>query len=136
MKQFDGKPFDREQLVFVVEAAICSTLDKIDGSLPQTISQSCWEQNHENLRNYFHGAISQFGILIPILWAQMNDNEGMETQGFQGWDDFLKMCYNFIDQNTTKPLPKIQKLVPEKEISALANKIVDFNWDHYLTKNQ
>ena len=128
-------PFTREQLVFVVQASIHSTLDKIDGCLPQTTSIEDWEQRREEFNNYCAGAIAHFGIFVPILWAQTEGHrvgDGMGTCDFIGWDEFEKLCYGFIEKHTTEPIPKSQEWPKCEETRAIAEKIVDDAWKDYF----
>lgn len=104
---YQGKTsFDREQLVFVVEAALVGALDKVDGAMPQCESdKAIWDQtfNKAEREQYQHGAVSQVGIFVPILYAQLNQPDGMGTCDFVGWDEFEKMVEKFITDKWADP---------------------------------
>lgn len=128
---YHGKErFTREQLVFVVEAALAGAFDKVDGAMLQSeVDKKYWDEmsqeEHEKRQNYQLGAVNQVGIFIPILWAQLN-NDGMGTNDFYGWPEFEDMVAQFIEDKMENP-----RLV-HPDCRALAEKIVDENFDEYL----
>jgi hypothetical protein len=77
------KKFAREQIVFVVEAALCAALDMIEGALPDSIS---WDERRRYegvtaevaaaLNNYERGVLEGAGMFISIFFAQLT-LEGM-----------------------------------------------------------
>lgn len=126
--------FTREQLVFVVDAAMCSTIGKIHGCLPQVTSLKDWKSREKELREYIHGVVSHFGIFVPILWAQTEGHrvdDGMGTQEFQGWDEFKHMCDEFV-RRATDPVDPHEQYPRSEETRAIAKKIVDAHWSEYF----
>lgn len=135
------KRFDREQLVFIVDAALSAAFDKVQGALPCQGEQKIigfeldrWCQNRTTTMSFVWGAVHQVGIFIPILWAQTEGKrvgDGMGTEDFEGWTEFEKMVQDYIFHNTTQN----NKPSDPPDTRPLAEKIVDSAWGDYL-KNQ
>lgn len=130
------KPFDREQLVFIVEAALSGAFDVVQGALPMSnpidgVDLDHWLRSDKLLRQFIWGAAQQVSIFIPILWAQTEGErvgDGMGTGDFEGWDEFEKMVDNYITHNTTRGNVRIDP----PDTRPLAEKIVDAHWGDYL----
>lgn len=75
------KPFDREQLIFIVEASLCAAFDKVHGALPTGSSKvggsdlAHWNEHKEELLQFLWGAVHHVGIFVPILWAQTEGDD-------------------------------------------------------------
>lgn len=124
--------FTREQLVFVVEAALAGALDKVDGAMPQSKSDIPYFEKQSDaekhgLLQFQWGAVNQVGIFVPILWAQLN-GDGMGTNDFYGWSEFEQMVEDFIQAKKADPS------IFHPDCRALAEKIVDENFQEYLTE--
>lgn len=131
------KKFDREQLVFIIEVALCSAFDKVFGALPTGCSTvggadyKRWLEDQDELNEFIHGAVSHVGIFIPILWAQTEGKrigDGMGEGEFYGWGIFEKMVDEFIQHNTTEG----NAVIMPPDMSSLAEQIVDAEWNNYL----
>lgn len=122
--------FTREQLVFVVEAALAGAMDKVDGAMAQSESDRSYFESQpqaekDGLRQFQWGAVNQVGIFIPILWAQLN-GDGMGTNDFYGWPEFEALVEQYIKDKTANPG------LFHPDMRPLAEKIVDENFDDYL----
>jgi hypothetical protein len=116
--------FTREQLVFVVEAALAGAFDKVDGAMPQTEGdKETWNQdfNEAERVQFQYGAIQQVGIFVPILWAQLN-GDGMGTNDFYGWAEVEAAYEKFLVDKWENPS------IFHPDFRPLAEKIVDENF--------
>lgn len=116
--------FTREQLVFVIEAAMCAVLDKVAGIMPQTEGDKKY-CDKTAAESYQFGALYQFGIFVPILWAQLN-NDGMGTNDFYGFEEFDAVITKFIEDKWKNPG------ICHPDFRQLAERIVDGNFEEYL----
>ena len=98
MSMYRGKQrFDRQQLVFVVEAALRAAWDRIDSGLPESISWSDRLAHVNELHPQANGllvwdraALETAGMFLGILYAQLT-NEGL------GIGDVLACADRFDD---------------------------------------
>jgi hypothetical protein len=131
--------FTREQLVFVVEAALAGAFDKVDGALPQSEDDKPhFRTIDEETKNFAAGAVAQIGIFVPILYyslgrnqenvgaTQLNQPDGMGTCEFHGWSDFEAMVKKFQADKWADPG------IFHPNCRALAEKIIDENFVEYL----
>lgn len=121
--------FTREQLVFVVEAALAGAFDKVDGAMPQTESdKEHWDKTFakSERENFQFGAMQTIGIFVPILWAQLDTTDGMGTNDFYGWPEVEAAYDKFLLDKWADPG------IFHPDCRELAEKIVDENFGEYL----
>lgn len=79
---YKGKtPFSREQSIFVVEAILCSVLDRIESGLPSCID---WKDRKDyanridndplSMSAYDRGAMEAAGMALGVFYAQLSDD--------------------------------------------------------------
>ena len=78
MNGYKGKKFTKSQLVFIVEAILCSAFDSVDGQLPPCVSKEEYEKNKDGIGSYFDGIREQVGMSLSVLYAQLT-GDGMAS---------------------------------------------------------
>jgi len=76
---YQGKRFDREQLVFFAEAVLCSALDRIESGMPTSgidwkerlHYENCIDQNAKTLTSWDRGALETAGMALAVFYAQL-----------------------------------------------------------------
>lgn len=79
---YQGKRFDREQLVFIVEVALVSALDRIESGMPT--SGIDWKErlhyangidkDAKSLTSWDRSAMETAGMALGVLYAQLTDD--------------------------------------------------------------
>ena len=77
--------FEREQLIFVCEAALAAAFNRIESALPDTIPLEEYEAQKDSIKSWIMAAKETAGMFLAILWAQLND-DGL------GAGDALQVC--------------------------------------------
>lgn len=127
---YKGKSkFDYEQLVFMIEAAMCAAFDKIDGALPPTTGMNDFLKDKQNRLDYISTCVSVVGIFVPIIYAQITGH-GMGGEDFEGWAEFKEMVEKHIKKSTN---PKtFKKVTSHPDCRKVAETIVRGNFHEYL----
>lgn len=82
MQDYKGPRFSREQLLFVVEAALISALDRIESGMPTSGITWADRVSYVNgvdtqpgrMSGYDRGALECAGMTIAVLFAQLTDD--------------------------------------------------------------
>ncbi len=122
------KKFDREQLVFMVDAVFSGAVDKIVSSLPTCIPVNEYLKNEMSIREYIHGVINTVGSILPIMYAQLTD-DGMGTNDFAEFQPFEEMVEKYIADQTSVRVNNEDKFPDTRR---LAESFVDYTFDEYL----
>jgi hypothetical protein len=99
MSNYKGdKPFDREQLIFVVDAALIGALDRIESALPDVIT---WEDRNSNddpldLTWYECGGLDAAGMTIAVLYAQLTGDGLGIGDALACAGDFQEACRQLV----------------------------------------
>lgn len=120
--------FDREQLVFVVDAVFDGAFDRIASSLPNCIDHHEYLNRLAEINDFILGAISVVGQTLPVLFAQLT-GEGMGTGDFAEFAEFEIIVNDYWSVVTDKP---VKKEPPRPDFRPLAEKFVDVHFADYL----
>ena len=79
MNEYHGKKFNREQLVFIVEAAIAAAFDRVEAGLPPNYTADerkkylylSGKTDPATFTPYESGALEGLGMFLGILYAQL-----------------------------------------------------------------
>jgi len=129
-----GKRFDREQLIFVVEAMLCGALDRIESAIPDTISLDEYNQHEDSIKSWVMAAKETAGMSLAVLWAQLND-DGVGIGDALHVLDFDKVVADFVAERTDPKwagLKKGDKVHPD--CRPLAEKFVNVMFEEYLVR--
>lgn len=127
------RKFDREQLIFVIEAALCGAFDRIESCLPDTITLAEFNKHKDGINSWVMAAKETAGMTIAVLWAQLND-DGLGIGDALGVMGFEKEVDDFIAERTDPKwagLKKDDKSHPDCRL--FAEKFVDEMFDGYLS---
>lgn len=113
-----SEEFSREQLIFIAELILASAVEEIDCGLPTSISLKerqgyCGENEIDELTAWDRGILSQAGMSLAILYAQLT-GDGM------GSGDSLVVADNFYEQ--VKGMVKISWQDQGKAVRAAMDK--------------
>lgn len=100
------KRFTRKQLIFIVEAAIASAADRIEGILPDCYASEIeWQRYQDNkseIGNYIQGCCNTVYVLFSILWAQTEGivvGDGMGILDHSGADELKDYLEEFENEH-------------------------------------
>jgi len=122
-------------MVFIVDLAMTSAMDRIESSLPPTVPLSDITGREGELEAYIHGCIGTVGTVLAALWA---NTIGEQVGDGMAIDDALKLCgfekfaLTFVAER--KKSPKINEGAPLwPDTKPLAEKFVTENWGDYFS---
>lgn len=132
--------FTKEQLTFVADAVLSGVVDRIEAALPPTVPTSAWP-DAERRDAYIGACTDTAGIILPVLWAQLND-DGMELNGYTGFDEFEDAVKDYIAtaiRNETFGCSSEERAVYQLKLEAarpntrrIAEEHVDADYEGYL----
>jgi hypothetical protein len=126
------RKFDREQLIFVIEATLCGALDRIESSLPDTIPLAEYNEHEDGIKSWVMAAKETAGMTLAILWAQLNNDglgagDALEVVGFE------KVVADFVAERTDPDWPGSKEGdKSHPDCRPLAEIFVDKMFDQYL----
>lgn len=86
--------FSKEQLIFIADAVLSGAVDRIESALPPAVPTSAWSDTER--RDAYIGACTDMaGIILPVLWAQLND-DGMELNGYTSFGQFDDAVKDYV----------------------------------------
>jgi len=123
MDMYKGsRKFNREQLVFVVEAAFAAALDRIDSGLPSSgvkaedrvTAMHCLKP--EDLSSWDMAVLSTSGMTVAILCAQLTGDglgigDAIDTKTKEG--SLLTVAEKFVEEAVKGKWPKKGKNHPD-----------------------
>jgi hypothetical protein len=131
------KPLNKEQLIFVVEFAMVSGMDRIESCLPDTITLAGYQQRKHEITAYIHGCVGTVGTNLACLWAQtvgkvvgdgMGIGDALEITGFE------KFAEQFVKERTSPDWPGLKEGEPVfPDPRPLAEKFVEEHWGDYFS---
>jgi hypothetical protein len=74
-------------------------MDRLESSLPDTISLQEWEANKSSHQCWIHGCSETAAMILACIFAQTT-GEGMGCYDWAGANDYLDMVDNFIKVRT------------------------------------
>lgn len=129
MTMYRGKRrFSREQVVFMVEVALCSALDRIESAIPSTVPLAEYEQRKDEIDNYILGCEATAGFQVAVIIAQLT-GEGCGACDWVGYDDWESLVENFVIERTDIDHKIANETFPD--VRPLAEKIVKENLDDH-----
>jgi hypothetical protein len=132
---YTGQKFTRDQLVFVVGAAINAVFDRVESAFPFNTSDADWQEYKASGKfdSWRQGAAETCGMTLATLAAQL-DNDGLaicDAIAIAGFDDVLD---RWIEKGTAQRFrPKRgDSYWPTADIQKCAERFVDEVFDQYL----
>lgn len=125
--------FTREQLVFATETIMSAALDRIHSALPCSTSLEDYQQRKIEVDAHINGCMEAVAIALPILWAQLN-HDGMGTGDFHGWQEFVNMVREFVEQGTNPDTYQSVQVHPDCRY--IAELFVDTEFEEYLAQHE
>jgi hypothetical protein len=129
--------FDREQLIFVCEAALAAAFDRIESALPDTIPLAEYEQNKDSISSWVLAAKEVAGMFLAILWSRLNKDSmsGGDALRVCGMDEAVEA---FVKERTDPGWPGMtsEDELVHPDCRPLAEKFVDAMFDDYLGRDR
>lgn len=91
--------FDREQVVYIVNLALGSALDRVESCVPPCVSveEAQATMNDGHLAGFAHGAAATAGMMLASFYARMTGN-GMSISDALGLIDFEDFLFKFVER--------------------------------------
>lgn len=133
MSMYKGtKKFDREQLIFMADVILSSSIDRIESCLPDCIPLKVYEENREGIDKWITACIETAGMSLAILYAQLTDDglgagDAIDIIGFSEFVD------KFVAERTD---PNWDGLTPggfaSPDCRSLAKRFIDEVFTNYF----
>jgi len=84
---YTGRPFTREQVIFMVETALSAALNRIEVMVPPSTPIEEFKANIEERRHWAHGCEETAGRMLATIYAQLTGKRltiagALESIGF------------------------------------------------------
>ena len=127
----------KDQLVFVVDLAMVSGLDRIESAIPDTISLEEYREKDVEIGVWIRACIETVGMNLACLWAQTIGKEVGDGKGIGdalAESGFRDLCETFVAERTDPTWSGLKdgdRCFPSTK--ELAAKFVDDEWGDYFS---
>jgi hypothetical protein len=99
--------FTREQIMCVARWILAAAFDRIESSIPDTLSLAEYREHRESIDHANCTAMDTAGMALAILFTQTT-GEGMGVWDWAGSTEFRDACARFIADRTREDWPGVR----------------------------
>lgn len=125
---YRGRQFSRQQVVFMIEAALVAALDRIETALPDAITFDEYKAKQPEMDSFIQGCESAASMQIAIIIAQLT-GEGCGSGDWMGWEQWDNLVQEEVRRATDPDYD-----APERDrqyLQNLVHRIVADNLDDH-----
>jgi L-rhamnose mutarotase len=94
------KTFSKKQVVFIAEVVMAAAVDRIESSLPDTITLEEYQKHKEVIDSMIATASDTAAMTLAIFFAQTT-GEGMGVWDWAGSKEFRDACEKLVAERTS-----------------------------------